>query len=374
MTGNTGRSIDGRRGAKGERGVAPERHLPAEEPGGSLGSRTVVVTGAAGFIGRHAVTRLVGEGWRVRALDIHDPPVPRVGEPDAVGPEGVEWFRADVRDDEALRPILAGAEVVVHLASAHLQHRAPAGWYHSVNVDGARTLVRIAASLGVRRLIHTSSVGVYGHVSSPPADEESPKHPTNDYEHTKLLGEVASLEEAERTGLEVTILRPGWVYGPGCPRTARLLRTIRRGRFFFVGDGANLRHPIHVSDTVEAFCLAIDAPAETTGRPYLIVGPESVRVRELVEICARVQGVAIPRVRLPRSAVAVGLGGVELAFRALRREPPVSRRSLAFFEHDNAFSGRAAAEGLGFEAKVGLEEGIRSTLTASDPISGGVRA
>jgi dihydroflavonol-4-reductase len=350
--------------------VAPAQHMSVRGRNSGRGPRIAVVTGAAGFIGRHMVARLVREGWRVRALDIrNEDPAPGLPESDLV-----EWLTVDIRDSAALVPALEGAEVVIHLASAHLQHQAPPDWYSSVNVEGSRTLVRAAATCGVRRFIHASSVGIYGDLSETPADEDAPKNPTNEYERTKLLGEVAALKEARDADLELTILRPGWVYGPGCPRTAKLLRTIRRGRFFYVGRGTNLRHPIHVSDTVRAFVLAIDAASDTTGKPYLVVGPAPVEVRELVETCARIQGAELPRVRLPRPLVSAGLGAVELGFALIRREPPVSRRSLAFFDHDNAFTGAAAAEALGFEAEIGLEEGMRATLAELRPDPEGVPA
>jgi nucleoside-diphosphate-sugar epimerase len=343
--------------------------------------RHAVVTGAAGFIGRHLVEALRAEGWQVRALDVALPER-RGGEHPAGDRSGeaggevalrgaVTWFSVDIRDREALGPLLQGADVVLHLASAHLQHRAPEGWYASVNVEGTRTLVEEAGRAGVRRFVHVSSVGVYGHVESPPADEDGPLHPTNEYERTKRLGEAAARAAGARGGPEVVVLRPGWVYGTGCPRTARLLRTIRRGRFFYVGDGSNLRHPIHVSDTVRAMRLAVDAPGEVAGETYLVVGPRAVRVRDLVETCARLQGVRPPRLQLPRLLVGAGLLGVEFAFGLLRREPPASRRSLAFFEHDNAFSGKKAEHELGFVPALNLEDGMRETLASGSQTSGG---
>ena len=329
------------------------------------GDRLAVVTGSEGFIGRHLVRRLSAEGWRVRAVDLA---APQRAAPDSAAPsaEVIDHHRADVRDEEVMERVLAGADTVFHLASAHLEHGAPEEWYHSVNVDGARSVVRVAARASVRRLVHTSSVGIYGHVQDPPADEDAPKAPSNPYERTKLLGEDAVLDTAKESGLEVLVLRPGWVYGPGCRRTEKLLRAVGRRRFAFVGDGSNLRHPVHISDMLDAFLLAADAPPDAVGGTYLVVGPRAVSVRELVRACARVQGVAEPKLRLPRPLVSAGLGGVEFAFRLVGRTPPVSRRSLAFFEHDNAFTGRAAAEALGFEPRVGLEEGLRATLDAPE--------
>ena len=363
-------------GRSGPRGGAKEPPNVADATqgrprvGGVGRGRVVVVTGAAGFIGRHLVRRLAADGWTVRAVDrVVEGRAPGLPREDA---GEVRWIQLDIRDDEGLAPVLKGADVVLHLASAHLQHGAPADWYESVNVGGSRTLFRAASGAGVRRFVHVSSVGVYGHVESPPVDESGPLEPTNEYERTKLLGEVAVRDAARSSSMELVVLRPGWVYGPGCPRTEKLLRTVRKGRFFFVGKGTNLRHPLYVSEAVEALVRAIDAGVTDAAPPYLVVGPRAVEVRELVEVCARVQGVPVPRLRLPRPLVLGGLLGVELASALARREPPVSRRSLAFFEHDNAFSGDAAARDLGFEARVDLEEGMERTVRSPTPVDAGV--
>jgi dihydroflavonol-4-reductase len=325
----------------------------------------VVVTGAAGFIGRHLVRALTARGGVVRCVDLPEALATwPSGTARGGGPGRVERHGVDVRDQEGLARLLEGADVAFHLASAHLAHGAPEAWFREVNVEGTRNVVRAAARGGVRRVVHVSSVGVYGHVSDPPADEEAPKHPSNPYERTKLEGEAAALEEGAAAGIEVIVLRPAWVYGPGCPRTEKLLRAVRRGRFFYAGDGSNLRHPIWIGDTVEALLLAGAAPSTATGRPWLAVGPRAVTVRELVESCARVQGVRAPRLRFPRGVVRAALAGVEAGAALLGREPPVSRRSLAFFEHDNAFSGEGAATAFGFRAGVDLEEGLRRTVAS----------
>lgn len=343
-------------------GVEAARQASASPSDAGEGGKAAVVTGAAGFIGAHLTRRLAGSGRQVRAVDL----APR---PSWLSGTGVEYHQLDIREEEALHDVLSGAAVVFHLASAHLEVGAPEEWYRTVNVDAVEGLMRAAARAGVDRVVHTSTVGIYGHVERPPANEASPKRPTNPYEATKLQGEEAARRVAEELGLDVVVLRPGWVYGPGCPRTAKLLRAVARRRFFYVGSGTNLRHPIFISDMVDGFLAAESAAREAVGHPYLIVGSRWVSLRELVETCARVQGVDPPRLRFPRPVVHAGLWGVEMAFRVAGREPPVSRRSLAFFENDNAFDGGAAEAHLGFRARVDLEEGLQQTLAQ---MAGGV--
>ena len=197
---------------------------------------------------------------------------------------------------------------------------------------------------------------------SPPAGENDPKNPETPYERSKLAGEIRVTQRAEQTGLDVVVLRPAWVYGPGCPRTEKLLRAISRKRFFYIGDGSNLRHPVHIADTVTAFKLAAMSPPAVGSRVYNIAGPQPLPLRRMIEEFARIIGVSAPRLAIPRSIGWLAGLATEKAFGVLRREPPFSRRSLAFFMNDNAFSTAAAERELGFRPEVGFEEGLRRTI------------
>jgi nucleoside-diphosphate-sugar epimerase len=313
-----------------------------------------LVTGAAGFMGGHLVHALAIRGGHVRAVDVKpDPGRVRLGT--------VRYVRADIRNSAALEPSLEGADTVYHLASARL-NGARERLCREVNVEAAWGLAEACAAAGVRRMVHVSTVGVYGHVTDPPAREDAPIDLAHVYERTRLEGELAVAKSAAATGLEVIVLRCAWVYGPGCPRISSLLGSLKGGRFFYVGDGQNLRHPLYISDAVEALLLAASAPSGLAGRTYNIAGPRFMPLCELVDTCARVMHVDSPRWRLPRELV-LGLGHMaEVAWGAARRTPPLSRRSLLFFEHDNAYDITAARRDLGFEPRVDLETGVRHTV------------
>jgi nucleoside-diphosphate-sugar epimerase len=315
---------------------------------------SVLVTGAAGFMGRHLTLHLAEGGRGVRAIDVQS----NVD----FGHDRVRYSVRDIRDTDNLRVLLEGVEVVHHLASVHLDVHADEDVFDAVNVRAAEALVDACVGAGVRRLVHTSSVGIFGHVANPPAGEDAPKNPNHAYGRSKLAGERAVLKRAADVGLETVVLRPAWVYGPGCPRTAKLARAVRKGRFFYVGDGSNLRHPVYVDDMVEAYLRAENASSEVSGRTYIIAGPRAMPLHEMVATFAEVLGLGAPRLRVPR-----GLGWAmgrtaELAFGLIGRQPPFSRRSLTFFEDDNAFDTSAAERDLGFKAMVELREGLRRTL------------
>src|SRR5688500_10232989 len=181
----------------------------------------VLITGAGGFIGSHLVDSQLEQRHDVRAVDLHLDLL----QPQSANPH-LEAICGDITDKNLLKRLADGVEVVYHLASAHLDVSLSDEHYRRVNVGATLSLLEAARQAGVRRFVHCSSVGVIGDVKHPPADETTQCRPANIYERSKLAGERAVLDYAFRTGFPVVVVRPAWVYGPRCPRTAKLFRTI----------------------------------------------------------------------------------------------------------------------------------------------------
>lgn len=315
----------------------------------------VLITGAGGFIGRHLVRDQLARSRRVTAVDL---------DLDALRPLRAEGLltlvEADFRD-QALDTSLAEHDVCFHLASLHLEVGKSEQEFYAVNVEGARRFVERCHSAGVGRFVHCSSVGVFGNVEDPPANEETECRPDLIYERSKLEGEIRVVEYGSDYGYPVVVVRPSWVYGPGCPRTLKLARAVRKGRFFYVGDGSNQRHPIYIEDMIVGFDLAANHP-DAPGRVFIIAGPRAVTIRELIETIADALEVDRPRLRMPRLAVWLGALFTELTFAAAGREPPFSRRSLKFFSGDSAFDTTRAQRSLGFVPQIDLQEGLKRTF------------
>jgi dihydroflavonol-4-reductase len=319
---------------------------------------TVLVTGARGFIGSHLVQRLASLGLQVRAVDLRPP----VGHRSS---SAVQAHQVDIGNPAAVGPLLEGVETVFHLASLHLEVRADPAAFEAVNVRASADLVTLAAQQGVKRFIHTSSVGIYGDAGrGSPLREDAPKHPDSPYERSKLKGETAILSRGRDLDLDLVVLRPAWVYGPGCPRTGKLLQALRSGRFFYIGPGDNRRHPLYIDEMIDAYLLAAEAQG-IRGGIYNVGGSRIMSLREMVETFARVAGAPQPRLHLPLPLGYAAGWAAELVFHAVDREPPLSRRSLAFFRSNNAWDISAARRELGFHPVIDLEEGVRRTLTGS---------
>lgn len=314
-----------------------------------------LVTGAGGFIGRHLARRLVERGRAVRAFDLHADGLSSIR-----GTGSIEPIQGDIRDRDLIRKALVDCSVVYHLASAHLSLRATDRDYDQVNVDAALALAQDAATAGVKRFVHCSTVGIYGSVKNPPANEETEARPDLIYEKTKWAGEQAVLDFARRSGFPLAVVRPSWVYGPGCDRTRKLIKTIRKGRFFHVGSGKTLRHCVFIDDMLDAFELAAEKSA-AVHQAFVIGDARAVTIRELADTIAKVVGAAPPRLRVPEWLIWTAGFAAEKAFAIAGREPPLSRRSLKFFTNNTSFDISKARRMLEFDPKYTLEQGIAKT-------------
>jgi nucleoside-diphosphate-sugar epimerase len=316
----------------------------------------VLITGAGGFIGSHLVDSQLEHGHQVRAVDLHlDLLRHQEAHPH------LEAIRGDIAENHILPKLVEDIDIVYHLASAHLDVRLSDEQYHRVNVDATLSLLQAAREAGVTRFVHCSSVGVIGDVKHPPADEITECHPSNIYEQTKLEGERTALEFACRTGFSVVVVRPAWVYGPRCPRTAKLFRTISKGRFPIFGGGMNLRHPVYISDMVHGLELCAETP-DIDGEIFIIAGEVPVESRELVNLISEELHVRTRKIDLPIFLGRVAGLVLELTFKLIGRQPPFSRRSMDFFLKHNAYTIAKAKSKLNYCPQVDLLTGIKKTI------------
>jgi dihydroflavonol-4-reductase len=315
----------------------------------------VLITGAGGFIGSHLVDDQLSRGREVTAVDINvDRLKPLVSNPN------IKIVEGDFADHSLLDPELEGHEYCFHLASAHLETDVGEEYFWKVNVDNTREFVARCHKAGIPRFVHCSSVGVFGDIKNPPADEESECHPDVAYERSKLVGETAVQEYAQDTAYQVVVLRPAWVYGPRCSRTEKLFRTIEKGRFFYVGDGQTLRHPIYISDMIEAFEVAAKHE-NASGEVFIIAGPKAVTLEDLANSIADCVGVKPPSVKLPKALVWLGVTLLEASSRVLGIKVPFTRRSMKFYTGNTSFDTEKAKKLLNFIPQTNLQRGLRNT-------------
>jgi nucleoside-diphosphate-sugar epimerase len=325
---------------------------------------SVLVTGAAGFTGLALARSLRTRGYPVRALVRH-----RL-QAEELESAGAEVMVGDIRDPDITAAAVVGIDTVYHLAAVFRRAGVPDSQYREVHVDATKRLVEQSAAAGVNRFIHCSTVGVHGDVGSDtPANEDAPLHPGDIYQVTKLEGERTARDTAERTGLPLTVVRPGPIYGPGDRRLLKLFGAIARRRFLLLGNGSPHFQMVYIDDLVEGFRLAAETP-DAVGRTYIITGVQAPTLNELVNEIADVAHVPPPRLRLPVWPFTVAGALCEAVCVPLGIEPPIFRRRVSFFTKNRWFDTSRAQKELGFVPRIRLREGIERTLDSYRRLGG----
>jgi len=316
----------------------------------------VLVTGATGYTGSRLACHLAARGHQVRAT-VRD----RARATATLGTAGIDLVVADLRHPESLRPAVEGIDVIYNIAALYREAGLPPQEYRQVNAEAVGTLANVGADAGVRRLVHCSTVGVHGDVEHPPADEDAPFRPGDNYQRTKLEGEAIGRDVAARRHVELVIARPTGIYGPGDRRLLKLFRGVARRRFVVLGTGHISYHLTYIDDLLEGFRLCGETPT-AAGRTYILGGPEAPELNTLVRIIAEEAGVPPPRLRLPVGPVWLAGAACEALCRPFGIEPPLHRRRVDFFTKNRSFDTTRARRELGFSPQIGVREGVRRTL------------
>ncbi len=316
----------------------------------------ILVTGGTGFTGKALVLKLLRDGHEVTALDyqegLKNEEIRRSGGRVVIG---------SVTDPEVVKSCLNGVEVVHHLAAAFRELNVPNSHYEKVNIEGTRTVLDAAVRAGASRFIYCSTCGVHGNVENPPGDENAPIHPADYYQRTKYEAEPLVLRYHSEGKIPGVILRPAAIYGPGDPeRFLMIFKRVARGRFPMFGSGQTLYHPLYIDNLVDAFLLAME-PGKGDGSAYLIADREYLSIEELVRKTARALGV---EVRIPHYPVwpVVAAGHLcEKVCQPFGLTPPIFPRRVDWYRQNRAFDIGKACRELGYDPKVGIDEGLRKT-------------
>lgn len=296
----------------------------------------ILVTGATGFIGGQLARALVAQGEAVRVL-ARDPGRVQVAE--------VEAVRGDLGDPASLAAAVQGVDRVYHCAS-WIAYKAPWEQVWQVNVQGAANLLDACVDAGVRRVVHMSSVAAGG--PSPdgrPVREDDPPAPLDDpYGRSKLEQERLALAYGAR-GLEVVVVRPSAVYGPGDPEGINLLlKLVHRSLLpFYLGSRQTLVNVVPVKDVVAGTIAVMERGR--TGQVYNLVGPNQTHA-ELFALLARVSGGRAPFFNMPASVL---LGAARLVAAVKPDKPPVHPNDIRSWTANWCCSGEKARLELGLE-------------------------
>jgi dihydroflavonol-4-reductase len=313
-----------------------------------------LVTGATGKVGNAVTRALAARGDDVRAL-VRDPERARRWVPD-----GVEMVKGDVTVPASLSPAIEGCEVVFNAMGLPEQWLADESMFERVNARGTENVVRAARDAGVRRVVQTSTIDVFDCEPGDRFDEsrvaDYPKGTV--YERSKQHAEELAL--AARDGMELVLVNPAGVYGPGPAGSAsfeedffkplmkkRLPALIPGGMGMSFADGVAQGH-------------LLAAERGRDGERYILCD-EHITLVELAEMVVRIAGRGRVPPRMPMWGAKAVSAATEGVARVIRRPPLLPKGQLHFFAWNAApDSGRAQRE-LGWEPTP-LEDGIRATL------------
>ena len=303
--------------------------------------RRILVTGASGFVGGAVVQRLLANGdlvagamrqsseakWAVQSPEL-----------DAVS----DW-----------RLLLADKDIVVHAAArAHVLKESapdPLAEFRRVNVDGTLNLARQAAAAGVGRFVLVSSIGVNGVRSQRPFRETDEPQPSEPYAVSKLEAELALAELATQTRMEIVIIRPPLVYGPGAPGNfRRLLKLADSGLPLPLGAIHNRRSFVALDNLVDLIVTCTDHPA-AANQTFLVADGEDLSTSELLERLSAALGKRALLLPIPEWLLAAGA--------ALAGKPEIARRLCGNLQVE-IHKARAL---LGWSPPVSVDEGLRAT-------------
>ena len=324
-----------------------------------------LVTGGAGFLGRHLAAELLRRGLRVRVFDR------RAG---GTTHERLDVLIGDLRDPAQVRAACDRVDTVFHTAALLCFLRFPIPEEReasvAVNVGGVQNVLRACRGAGVRRLIHTSTNNVTFGGPVIDGDETWPYAGTAKdlYTQTKILGEQTVLEANGRDRLLTCAIRPGGIYGPGdAPMLPRLVEQCVRGHFVaIIGDGSAKSDNTFIDNLVDAQIEAaryLTPQSPLGGQAYFITDGVSLNYFEFFRPLVAGMGFPFPSRHVPAWPLYAGTWLWELAHRVLRVSPPelshLEIRKIAVSHYSRI---EKAKRDFGWEPKVSLQEAMARCL------------
>lgn len=304
----------------------------------------VLVTGANGFVGSRLAWHLDRSARFSLACAVRKVGTCRFGEEYCVGElgPGTDWSSA-----------LRGQDVVVHLAArAHImadETPDPLAEYRRVNVDGTLTLARQAVDAGVRRFIFVSSIKVNGEQTNvgQPFTSEQMSAPEDDYGVSKLEAERGLLALGKESGMEVVIIRPPLVYGPGVKGNfATLIKLVEKGFPLPLGAIRNKRTLVALDNLVDLIQTCIDHPA-AADEVFLAGDGRDLSTSELLREIGNAMGRPARLIPVPQNLLILGAG--------MLGKTVVARRLFCSLQVDIS----KARNVLSWEPPIAVEEGLR---------------
>lgn len=321
-----------------------------------------LVVGGCGFLGRYIVEQLLARGDAVRVFDL------RKGFED----DRVQFFVGNIRSEDDLRPALTGVAAVYNTVSP--PHGQSFQQYYAVNVEGTKTLMKVAQECGVKQFIHTSSSSVVFAGKDLNGVDETQAFPDkhiDPYSHTKEIAEKVVLDQNGKDGMLTVAIRPSGIFGP---RDGQFFPTVikaaRAGNWKYkFGDGTNKQDFTHVSNVAHAHLLAADKLTDGSniaGQAYIITNDEPVSPWDFLGHAYTEFGYGKPYLALPVVPMLYLAMLVDLIVWILSPivslHPNFTYFRIATVSANRYFNISKAKKDLGYKPIVPLQQGLDQTI------------
>lgn len=321
-------------------------------------SMAILITGSTGYIGYHLVQKLLAQGERLHLLCRSTPAIAAFNHP------GISIFKGDITDKASLKSAMEGVEQVYHLAAyARLWSKDPSV-FQKLNVTGTNNVLAVAQTSGIKKLVYTSTAGVIGPSKDAPMTEKDPRITGffNLYESTKSEAEQVALGYAAQ-GLNVCILNPSRIYGPGFDTGSnpftKIVELYVKGKWKIIpGSGNDIGSYPYIDDVVDGHIAAMQKGR--SGERY-ILGGVNITFNELIAAIKKHSGIDRKLTHVPFALLNIISYGMLLNAKLTGKYPMITPDWVAKYKYDWALNSSKAINELGYNIRP-IDDGIRRTV------------
>ena len=316
-----------------------------------------LVTGASGFIGSHIAEYLKKQGEDVVAL------VRKTSNVEFLNSIGVELRYGELIDPDSLKKAMEGVDVVYHSAAV-VDEWVTREAARKANVEGTKNILEAAKAAGVKRFIFVSSLAVLGMRDHHGTPADAPYYKAGDpYIDTKIDSEQLALDYYKTYGLPVTIVRPGFVFGPRDDKLIpRIVDKLESKKFMFVGDGKNRINAVYVENLTDAIIAAAKAE-NTIGQKYNVTNGSEMNIENFIYNIADMWNIKRPEKHVPKPVAYFLCSILEGVARAVKaKNPPlITKTRIKFLSLNLDFDIGKTRKDLRYDPRISIEEGLKRT-------------